>query len=896
MPRAVVKNMMRKRLINLIFAAAALVLSSTANPSSQDQITAIRNARIVPVSGPPIENGTVVISNGLIDAVGAGVPIPPGARVIEGRGLTVYPGLIDSLTDIGLTPPPAAAARGSAAGATAPRGPRGPEDRPGTTPWRNPADELTPNDPRVELWRKNGFTSVVTAPRNGIFPGQAAVINLDKAQPKDIVVKESVALMVTFERTPSLTDFPNSLMGVFGYIRQVFADANQYSRREKNDRTEPGQTGRPPDDRSLASIGDALRRNKPFLLPANQATEILRVLNLSEQLGIENRVLYGAQGGYSVANDLVAKKASVLVSARWPREEKDPDPELVASLRTLRFRELAPSTPAALHRAQIRFAFYSDGLSTPTEVLKNVRESVDASLPAEAALRALTLSPAEIFGVSDKIGSIEPGKLANLVVTDGDLFDDRTNVRITFVNGRAYETPGDQRRDPPSSPQATNVRRSPPPAPPLAPNTDTKPIFIANATILTITRGTIEKGSILIRNGKIAELGKGLRPPADAQIIDATGQFVMPGIIDCHSHVAIEGTWYESGMNVSSIASIADVLNPDDINIYRTMAGGVTTANVLYSSFNPIGGQTVVIKNRWGNPASKLLFEGAPPGIKFALGENPKRGTGIAPPFGPPARYPRTRMGVFDVMREAFVEARAYKKTWDEYNNRKNAGELAPPRRDLKLEPLVEVLEGKRLVHAHSYRADDILAMMRLADEFGFKIATLQHALEGYKVAKEIAGYGVAASTFSDWWGYKFEAYDGIPYNAALMTARGIIVSINSDSADEAHHLNHEAAKSMKWGGLSQTEALKLITLNPAIQLGIANRVGSIEVGKDADLSIWNEHPLSIFAVVQKVLIDGKVYFDRQQDRIRRTQVEEEKKLIYEQRSVPSGPTERKAS
>jgi imidazolonepropionase-like amidohydrolase len=415
---------------------------------------------------------------------------------------------------------------------------------------------------------------------------------------------------------------------------------------------------------------------------------------------------------------------------------------------------------------------------------------------------------------------------------------------------------------------------------------DSRPVFISNATILTITHGTLQHGSILIRDGKIVELGKDLKPPAGANIIDASGQFVMPGIIDCHSHVAIEGPWYEAGMSVSSIVNIADVLNPDDMNIYRTLAGGVTTANVLHSSFNPIGGQTVVIKNRWGKSASELLFAGAPPGIKFALGENPKRGSGIAPPFGPPQRYPKTRMGVIDVIREALVQAREYKKTWDEYNTRKKNGGPAeiPPRRDLKLEPLVEVLEGKRLVHAHVYRADDILALLAVAEEFGFKIGTLQHVSEGYKVAKEIARSGVGASTFSDWWAYKYEAYDAIPHNAAFMTRRGVLVSINSDIWDEAHHLNHEAAKSMKWGGLSETEALKLITLNPAIQLGIADRVGAIEIGKDADLTIWNHHPLSIFAVVQKVLIDGTVYFDRQQDRLRRIEVEKEKQSLLQRK------------
>lgn len=888
-------------LLRLLIVFAPLLLSSSAARAiNETPIIAIRNARVVTVSGPVIENGTVVIANGLIVTVGSDVPVPAGALVIEGKGLTVYPGLIDSLTDIGLTPTPTVTARGAMGGAAGSRGSRGPEDRPLTTPWRNPADELTLDDPRVELWRNGGFTAVLTAPRSGIFPGQGAVINLAKAQPREIVVKAPVALIVTFERMTSLTDFPNSLMGVLAYIRQIFLDADQYAQAEPIYRANPRGSVRPAYDRSLAVISETLQRKRPILLPANQATEILRVLSLSDGLAIENPVVYGGQGAYSVVNDLARKKTSVLVSVKWPQEERDPDPEAVGSLRLLRFRERAPSSPAALQAAGVKFAFYSDGLSSPREVLKNVREAVDAGLPADSALRALTLSPAEIFGVADMLGSIEPGKLANLVVTDGELFADRTQVKMTMVEGRAYEVHEvDRPRNAlPAANPSTDTRKPPAPQPMLAAGPiDSQPTFISNATILTITHGTIENGSILIRNGRIAELGKGLKAPADAHIVDATGQFVMPGIIDCHSHIGIEGPWYESGMSVSSMVSIADVVNSEDMNIYRTLAGGVTTANVLHSSFNPIGGQTVVIKNRWGKPASELLFEGAPPGIKFALGENPKRGTGIAPPFGPPPRYPRTRMGVIDVIREAFVEARDYKKTWDEYNRRKTAGEdkLIPPHRDLKLEPLVEVMEGKRLVHAHSYRADDILALMRVAEEFGFKIATLQHAMEGYKVAKEIARSGTAASTFSDWWAYKFEAYDAIPYNAALMTGRGVIVSINSDIAEEAHHLNHEAAKSMKWGGLSETEALKLITLNPAIQLGIANRVGAIEVGKDADLSIWTAHPLSIFAVVQKVLIDGEVYFDRQQDRVRRIEVEKEKKAFQERKPVPSGPPEKKA-
>jgi imidazolonepropionase-like amidohydrolase len=406
--------------------------------------------------------------------------------------------------------------------------------------------------------------------------------------------------------------------------------------------------------------------------------------------------------------------------------------------------------------------------------------------------------------------------------------------------------------------------------------------LIKSGTILTVTKGTIENGDVLIRDGKIAEVGKGLTAPEGAKVIDAKGLYVMPGIIDCHSHIAVAGSVNEGSVSVSSMVNIADVLNPEDIDIYRDLAGGVTTANVLHGSANAIGGQTIVIKLRWGKQAKDLPFEGALPGIKFALGENPKRsGFSIS---GTPPRYPSTRMGVMDVYREAFSEAVDYKKAWDDYNRRKAAGEanLIAPRRDLKLEPLLEVLDGKRLVHIHCYRNDEILQMIRVAEEFHFKIATFQHVLEGYKVANEIVQSGAGASTFSDWWAYKVEAYDAIPYNAALMTERGIVVSVNSDSAEEARHLNQEAAKSMKWGGLSHDEALKLVTINPAIQLHIADRVGSIEPGKDADLAIYNKDPLSVYAVPQKVLIDGQVYFDRQQDIARRPALEKEKKALLE--------------
>lgn len=410
-------------------------------------------------------------------------------------------------------------------------------------------------------------------------------------------------------------------------------------------------------------------------------------------------------------------------------------------------------------------------------------------------------------------------------------------------------------------------------------------IVIRNARVLPVTQPEF-RGSIVIRDGKIIAAGERVAAPPDAQVIDAAGQYVMPGIIDAHSHIATEAT-NEMTVSVSSMVDIRDVINPEDVSIYRALAGGVTTANILHGSANPVGGKCTILKMRWGKDAAGLLFEGAKPGLKFALGENPKRpgyspetrGSSAAP------RYPATRMGVEDVIREAFLEARQYKQAWDEYRARVAKGaNLLPPRRDLKLEPLVEVLEGKRMAHVHAYRADEMLMMLRLAEEFGFRVRTMEHGLEGYKIAKEIAAHGAGITTFSDWWSYKLEAYDAIPFNAALMLRKGVLVSLNSDDvvAQLCPHLNLEAAKTIKYGGLTETEALALITINPARQLEIDKRVGSIEPGKDADLVIFDRHPLSSYARVQKVLIDGKVYFDRDRDMSERLEREARKKKLLE--------------
>lgn len=422
------------------------------------------------------------------------------------------------------------------------------------------------------------------------------------------------------------------------------------------------------------------------------------------------------------------------------------------------------------------------------------------------------------------------------------------------------------------------------------------PIVIQNATIMTVTKGTITKGAILLRDGKIAQVGQTVNIPAGATIIDATGKFVIPGIIDCHSHIATEAV-NEGTLSVSSMVGIEDTVNPEDLGIYRAMAGGVTTANILHGSANSIGGKTVVLKMRWGKSATEMMFEGATPGIKFALGENPKRrGASAMPGLTIAPRYPATRMGVEDVIREAFNDAKIYKANWADYNAMAAKKQIAiPPARDLKMEALVEVLDGKRFVHSHCYRQDEILMLLHVADDYGFKIRTLQHVLEGYKVAKEIAAHGAGASTFSDWWGYKVEAYDAIPYNATLMMHKGVLVSLNSDDAELMRHLNTEASKAMKYGGATETEALSMVTINPAKQLGIDKRVGSIEVGKDGDLVIYDQHPLSTMTKVEKVFIDGQLYFDRDKDMADRAAKLQDKKLLItkaaeeQKKNLPSG-------
>lgn len=383
-------------------------------------------------------------------------------------------------------------------------------------------------------------------------------------------------------------------------------------------------------------------------------------------------------------------------------------------------------------------------------------------------------------------------------------------------------------------------------------------VVIRGGTILTVTHGKIENGSIYIHNGKIAAVGKTVQAPGNATVIDATGKWVMPGLIDSHSHIALDDDVNEATSPITPHMMMKDAFDYNDKMIYRALAGGVTTSLLLHGSANMIGGQAVVIKHKYGLGRDDLIFPGAPQSIKFASGENPKR------VYGSRNQLPSTRMGNFAVMRQAFIEAREYMREWDDYNAKAKKGDkdAKPPKKDLKLEALADILRGKLLVQIHCYRADEFLTEMALAKEFGYKVRAFHHALEAYKVADKIAENGVAIATWPDWWGFKYEGWDGIPWNAVISLHKGVRVALKSDSEDVTRRLNQEAGKIIHYG-VSEDDALKMITLNPAWIIGVDDRVGSLDVGKDADISIWNSYPLSSAALVDEVLIDGDVYFDR---------------------------------
>jgi imidazolonepropionase-like amidohydrolase len=903
--------------LTLLLAASIYLVRSTSARSFDGEAYAIRGGTIVTVTGATIPKGSIVIRNGLIEAVGAEISIPGDARVIDASGMTVYPGLIDSYTSYGIKPAPTPASRATGGDPTQEFIARmtAPPSTVGLLPEVTVVDQFQIAESTFDPQRAAGITTALTAPRAGVFQGQSALINLGADSAEKLILKAPYSLNVGFAGARG--GYPGSVMGVFSFLRQSLLDAQHYRDEWARYSKSPRGAQRPEVNKSLAALQPVINGEMPVIFNASSVREIQRAIGLAEEFKLKY-LIAGATQSYQIADYLKAKNVTVLLSLSFPQRQPGQDDPERETLQALRERADAPRAAAALFKAGVRFAFNSGTLARPQDYVANAARAIDAGLPKEEAIKAMTIYPAQIFGLSEQLGSLEKGKIANVLIATGDIFNKETKVKNVFVDGKLLDLkPPEAQR--PAGPFAGGGRRGERSNSPVAsapPATDTatgaasdasaaagpippvvraeqtpKPapdeILIRNATIMTASHGTIENGSILIKGGKIAAVGKDVKGSPSATVIDATGKYVTPGFVDAHSHTALDDI-NEGSLSVTAMVRMRDVVNPTDINIYRQLAGGMTTIHQLHGSANSIGGQNSIIKLKWGRPVEEMYVSDAPRTIKFALGENPKR-SNTNLPQGATRRFPATRMGVEETIRDAFTQGREYIKKWDDYEAAKARGENPlPPRRDLKLEAIADVLKGKIDIHSHCYRVDEIVMLMRLTEEFGIKIRTLQHTLEGYKVAPEIARHGASASILPDWWAYKMEAYDAIPFNAAIMTRHGIVVSIHSDSNEHARRFYQEAGKMMKYGDLTEEEALRLVTLNPAIQIRLDHRIGSIDVGKDADLVIFNGHPFSVYSRPELTLIEGVVYFDRNDDlKHRDLLVKEKRELIDRERRTP---------
>lgn len=982
----------------LLFSTIACLAQVTTAPKqgireNDPRTHALTNARIVIAPGKSIENGTLLIREGMIVEAGPSVKVPADARVWDLTGKIVYPGFIDAYSRIGLPeslqPEPLRPEIDYDDPNAKPKEiPR--ETTKGMHSWnamvipeRKAADYLNLNKKTTRKLRDLGFASALVVPGRGIFRGSSALINLRDTDVTTSILAPLVAQHIAFDfNRRDDAAYPNSLMGCIALIRQNFLDASWYQAAQDAYRKNPGTTERPETNASLATLAEQAQRKQPTVFETEDELQLLRALRIADEFKLKP-ILRGNGYEYRVRKSLTTTKTPIILSLDFPKvpEIERPDRALEYQLDELQHWDRAPSNPARLAEAGIPIAFTTEKLERPEkEFWSRIRLAVRRGLSPDSALAALTTAPAEMFGVADRLGTIAPGRIANLVVANGDLFSTDAKVLTTWIDGYYFDTDAATERDPRGkwdltsegktvpltvggelerleaklagetatlstkddvvvlivpaksfekgdgsirftgriageaitgsgeTPTGTAIRwtarRTSAYTPVKKPDEKTSPLdkpldlpeaypagafgrfappeqphslLIQGATIWTSSsHGTIQNADLLVVDGKISAVGTGLKAPAGTSVIDGKATHITPGIVDCHSHTGISQGVNEASHAVTCEVRIGDVLDPTDINIYRQLAGGVTSANVLHGSANPIGGQNQVIKLRWGSLPEELKFADAVPGVKFALGENVKQ-SNWGDKFT--TRYPQTRMGVEQLIRDRFRAALEY----DAASKKKDG---LPFRRDLQLEALLEVVNGKRLVHCHAYRQDEMLMLMGLADEFKFKIGTFQHVLEGYKIADEIAKHGAGGSTFADWWAYKWEAFDAIPDNAAMMLSRGVVTSVNSDSDDLARRLNTEAAKSTKYAYLSEEEALKLVTIYPARQLRIDAKTGSLETGKDADFVIWNGSPLSNYTSVKQTWIDGRKYFDRAEDTEARKTVAAQREALI-QKALP---------
>ena len=990
-------------LINLIFLAdqsEGQIKPAVGIRQNTPTVHAFINAKIVVAPGKVIEKGTLIIRDGSISDVDAKIPVPADARVWDLSGMILYPGLIDSYSDIGVPKKPQPTSSQEQQPLTKQMESRGPRHWSENVLSSQNADELfSPDGKAAEKLRAMGFTTALVVPQKGIFRGTSALFNLADGIPSELLLKPHLAHHLTFE-TSSGDEYPNSLMGTIALIRQTFFDAQWYSSAMKATTSYPTEP-KPEFVGELDALQKVITGHQPVIFETTDEIGLLRADKIAKEFSLR-LMIRGSGYEYRRLNAVKGVGVPIILPVNFPEAPSVQTSEdaLNVALQELRHWDEAPENPKRLHETGITFALTTSTLKDPNNFTGNVRKAIERGLPVNAALAALTTTPAKLFGAEKILGTLEAGKIANFIVTDGELFKEKTKIREVWIKGKRYEIAPKPEFDPRGSwvvlvqnapvdtlnltlkgdveslqgsitskgkeskliaasssdrrlmfsfsgdsigqsgivrmsgtlsgdkilgtgeyPDGKFIKWNAMRSEPFKPEPDTskpKPptvasfgpvypqgefgrtklpeqpanVLVRDATIWTCgPQGIMEHGDVLIQKGKILKVGKNLKAPSSAMIIDAQGKHVTPGLIDCHSHSAAAGSLNETGQAITAEVRVGDVIDPDDISIYRELAGGLTAANVLHGSANPIGGQNQVIKLRWGALPEEMKFEGAIPGIKFALGENVKQSN-----WGDrfTTRYPQSREGVEQIIRDEFRAALDYERSWKRYKSGKRR---IPPRKDLQAETILEILHGKRLVHSHSYRQDEILMLVRVAEDFGFKIGTFQHVLEGYKIADPLAKHGAGASMFSDWWAYKFEVYDAIPYCGALMHDAGVVVSFNSDSDEMARRMNTEAAKAVKYGGVTEQEALKFVTLNPAKQLRIDHRVGSLEIGKDADFVIWSGHPLSTYSICEQTWIDGRKYFDREEDRkMNETILKERSTLIQKVLSTKKGQPEEKKS
>jgi len=983
---------------SLLHAQETFPVNGTAD--ERDGAYAFINATIVKDAQTTLQNATLVVKHGKI--VGVNTPVPKDAVVIDCRGKFIYPSFIDIYSDYGVAP---VATPGTPAGGRGFGGGGGfnqaqtVSNTKGAYGWNqaikpevDASKTFTANETRAKELRGVGFGTTLSNLEDGISRGTATLVTLANEKDNFLIVKERASANYSFSKGSSTQDYPGSLMGTIALIRQTYLDAQWY-------KTRPATEGI---NLSLQAWNE--NQNLPQIFDiGNDKWNALRADKIAKEFGVKY-ILKGSGEEYQRLQDMKDTKASFILPLNFPQpmDVEDPNDARTVSLVDMKHWEMAPSQPAMFEKAGIEFALTAAGTQNAAEFLTNLRKAIQNGLSETMALDALTKIPATLIGVYDRVGSIEAGKLANFLITNGPVFKDSTVFYQNWVQGKKYSikedgwndyrgqytmaisthgssktydvalrgTPerltaslqvtGDSTRinptftvtdklvkigwtsradqgrannlsgvigkeswsgngylangdiitwkmtykgpllaDTAAAPNrggnfaggngfGGNRNRATPStvADVIYPFTaygnkeapKQEDILIKNATVWTNEKeGKLEGTDVLIKGGKIARIGKGLSADG-ARVIDGTGKHLTAGIIDEHSHIAGTGGINECTQAVTAEVRIADILNPDDISIYRHLAGGVTSEHILHGSCNPIGGQTQLIKLRWGKNAEELKFANWDPFIKFALGENVKKTSSTNN-----ARFPDTRMGVEQVYMDAFQRAVDYQKQGPN------------KRRDLELETLSEILNHKRFITCHSYVQSEITMLIRVTEKFGFHVNTFTHILEGYKVADKMKADGIAASTFSDWWAYKMEVQDAIAYNAAIMQKMGLIVAVNSDDAEQATHLNQEAAKSVKYGDVPELEALKMATLNPATMLHVADRVGSIKVGKDADVVLWNDHPLSVYAKSLYTIVDGTVYFDRDKDAEMQKQIASERnrliqKLLGEKRA-PGGNT-----